>query len=931
MSLQSATSSIVQWRQFSFFEKEPIIAREEEGQSHLAELVKSIELTCTSRGRGTIVLGDASGFIHLVEKSYIVSSFPAYDGPLAHVYQFKQRNYLLTIGQGGSNVESSQSDYTLGSIIKIWDLDKTDKNKSPLCLRSVAVQYGNAPFEVTALSIVEDLNYLALGLSNGVVILMRGDISKDRLTKQRILNEENLNKGGITSLGLSKLDYEAGEACLIVCTEEKTSGYRITPNTETKEFTDMQGCNRNCGKISERDDQFILARPEAVYFYSIEGRGPCVVMDDVKKSMSLFRSYVCIIGGFQSGRAVSLEAKDGLFIYDTRNKIVAFSSLFDGDVKFVEQEWGLLHVFTKTGKVYKLLEKDTSSKLDMLCRKNLFLVAINLARNEKLGENAVSDIYRRFGDHLHQKGDFDGAMQQYMQTIPNLEPSYVILKYLDARRINNLTLYLQELHLKNVATADHTTLLLNCYTKLRDTTKLDEFIKQDTSELYFDVEAAIQVCRSAGFYEHALYLSQKYGQYEKYIEIQLHNLRKYKEALEWLSKMNKFESERLLKKYGRAFVNQIPKETTDLVVDLCVKSIRYYESLAKDALESDSGDLGARTRNNKAIKPETFIPCFVNHPKWLKYFLEQVVEKCPRLESVTVWNTLFELYLSPDAPSLDKLGTDSLSETNQEDFAKALELLRNYDAKYDVNHCLVLCQVNEFRQGLLYLYEKLKMYRDILKFHMDKQEYKQAIAACRKYSEKDSGLWVQLLNYFAERNDCKDELADVLKVIDERNLLSPITVIETLSQSSIATLGMIKPFILRKISQDLSSIEEDKTLITNYQEETDKLEEDLNSLKSEIIVFQSSKCTSCNTPLDLPSVHFLCKHSFHVRCLGENEKQCPKCAPDHRLILDIKKSNENHAAHHEQFFRQLDGSEDGFAVIADYLGRNLLSRAKELS
>jgi hypothetical protein len=327
--------------------------------------------------------------------------------------------------------------------------------------------------------------------------------------------------------------------------------------------------------------------------------------------------------------------------------------------------------------------------------------------------------------------------------------------------------------------------------------------------------------------------------------------------------------------------------------------------LAKDALESDSGDLGARTRNNKAIKPETFIPCFVNHPKWLKYFLEQVVEKCPRLESVTVWNTLFELYLSPDVPSLDKLGTDSLRQTNQEDSAKALELLRNYDAKYDVNHCLVLCQVNEFRQGLLYLYEKLKMYRDILKFHMDKQEYKQAIAACRKYSEKDSGLWVQLLNYFAERDDCKDELADVLKVIDERNLLSPITVIETLSQSSIATLGMIKPFILRKISQDLSSIEEDKTLITNYQEETDKLEEDLKSLKSEVIVFQSSKCTSCNTPLDLPSVHFLCKHSFHVRCLGENEKQCPKCAPDHRLILDIKKSNENHAAHHEQFFRQV--------------------------
>ena len=28
-------------------------------------------------------------------------------------------------------------------------------------------------------------------------------------------------------------------------------------------------------------------------------------------------------------------------------------------------------------------------------------------------------------------------------------------------------------------------------------------------------------------------------------------------------------------------------------------------------------------------------------------------------------------------------------------------------------------------------------------------------------------------------------------------------------------------------------------------------------------VFQLSKCSACHTPLDLPSVHFLCMHSFH--------------------------------------------------------------------
>lgn len=50
-------------------------------------------------------------------------------------------------------------------------------------------------------------------------------------------------------------------------------------------------------------------------------------------------------------------------------------------------------------------------------------------------------------------------------------------QFLDAQRIFNLTSYLQELHSRGLANADHTTLLLNCYTKLKDVSRLDEFIK----------------------------------------------------------------------------------------------------------------------------------------------------------------------------------------------------------------------------------------------------------------------------------------------------------------------------------------------------------------------------------------------------------------------------------------------------------------------
>ena len=152
----------------------------------------------------------------------------------------------------------------------------------------------------------------------------------------------------------------------------------------------------------------------------------------------------------------------------------------------------------------------------MLFSKNLYPMAITLAQSSNYDLTSIIEIYQKFGDHLYRyassvtrpsgrrdrwasrsrclcpqppppppprgrhvcsKGDYDGAMTQYLKTIGRLEPSYVIRKFLDAQRIRNLTSYLQEMHEQGVANADHTTLLLNCYTKLKDNERLDAFIK----------------------------------------------------------------------------------------------------------------------------------------------------------------------------------------------------------------------------------------------------------------------------------------------------------------------------------------------------------------------------------------------------------------------------------------------------------------------
>eukprot|EP00665_Eupelagonemidae_sp_cell47_P010691 gene10690-1080_t len=108
------------------------------------------------------------------------------------------------------------------------------------------------------------------------------------------------------------------------------------------------------------------------------------------------------------------------------------------------------------------------------------------------------DIHKKYGDWFYQKPDYKNAVDQYILTIGSLEPSYVIRKFLDAQRIHDLTRYLEALHEKQVANVDHTTLLLNCYTKLKNQEKLDAFIEigdnpdGEQAGRTFDEETAIK-------------------------------------------------------------------------------------------------------------------------------------------------------------------------------------------------------------------------------------------------------------------------------------------------------------------------------------------------------------------------------------------------------------------------------------------------------
>lgn len=888
-------AAYLQWRRFVFFEKEALSCSGE------GALLPPGISACDS-GRGSLLCGDMEGNIWFLPRSLQITSFQAYKLRVTHLFQLKQHSILVTVGEDEEGINP---------LVKVWNLEKRDGG-NPLCTRIFPAIPGNKPTVVSCISVHENLNFMAIGFTDGSVVLTKGDITRDRHSKTQILH-----KGSHPVTGLAFR--QAGKTThLFVVTTEDVLSYELSVKDYPRMELDTHGCGLRCSVLSDpsQDMQFVVAGNECVYLYQPDERGPCFAFEGQKLIVQWYRGYLVVVSKDSkvspksefAGRAdVQNSDKQTLTIYDLYNKFIAYSTVFE-DVIDVLAEWGSLYVLTRDGKVHVMQEKDTQTKLEMLFKKNLFVMAINLAKSQHLDSDGLSEIFRQYGDHLYNKGDHDGAIQQYIRTIGKLEPSYVIRKFLDAQRIHNLTAYLQALHLQSLANADHTTLLLNCYTKLKDSAKLEEFIKTSESEVHFDVETAIKVLRQAGYYSHAVYLAEKHAHHEWYLKIQLEDIKNYQEGLRYIGKLPFAQAESNMKRYGKILMGQVPNETTQLLKVLCTD----YQP---------DGETSGRTERKRA-NSEEFIPIFANNPRELKAFLEHMTQVQSN-SSQGVYDTLLELRLQNWAHEKDPQVKKQLQ-------AEAISLLKSGRFVTVFDKALVLCQMHNFKDGVLYLYEQGKLFQQIMHYHMQNEEYRKVIEVCELYEDQEPCLWEQALSYFARKEeDCKEYITETLQHIEKKNLMPPLLVVQTLAHNSTATLSVIKDYLINKLQKQSEQTEEDEQLIQKYRRETARIRQEMEELRTSPKIFQKTKCSICSSALELPSVHFLCGHSFHQHCFesySETDSECPTCMQENRKVLEMIRAQEQRKDLLNQFQRQLQCSNDGFSVIADYFGRGVFNK-----
>ena len=270
---------------------------------------------------------------------------------------------------------------------------------------------------------------------------------------------------------------------------------------------------------------------------------------------------------------------------------------------------------------------------------------------------------------------------------------------------------------------------------------------------------------------------------------------------------------------------------------------------------AESASSSSRQAASPPPSPTPFFAHFVNHPTEFLRFLEAValarwgqkidLSRSPaKAKSVAppppiyeesagtapsanadlsdqraMWNTILELHLT--------FALDGRTSARERDShrQKALRLIEQAGAiPYDATHALILCSINAFTDGLVVLWEALGMYEDVLRFWMDKEKEIAAPAATkeasagsaatrrpsdevidqlRRYGPSHPYLYPLVLRFLTSSNALltrhQDDLRCVLDVIDHDRIMPPLQVVQVLSRNDVASVGIVKDWLMQKV------------------------------------------------------------------------------------------------------------------------------------
>lgn len=315
------------------------------------------------------------------------------------------------------------------------------------------------------------------------------------------------------------------------------------------------------------------------------------------------------------------------------------------------------------------------------------------------------------------------------------------------------------------------------------TDHLQEFLKNDKNpDLIFDLDVAIKVCRTASI-DLALVLSKRNNKHDFVISILTEDVKNFSEAIAYLRTLQFPDDEKILKTFGFILMENIPDEMTELLKEFC-------------------------RMNYDFCKPEEFIHLFINRSSHLIDFLDHITVNLTNCNPI-IYNTLIENLLKKW-----NINENVGSKTTDEN--RIMDIFRKYDKLYDKNHILILCRTYEFWPGIMYIYEEDNLYHLVVRYYLRNSDYSNLLSTCKRLGTNQPSLWLQTLTGLRnDKNAPANLLAQVLQVIAQEKLQSPLQVLNCLGVENGPTLYAVRDYFMQVFHKEKETTKQVSFIIQN--------------------------------------------------------------------------------------------------------------------
>ena len=742
--------------------------------------------------------------------------------------------------------------------------------------RNVAFTFANAstanpPEMASNLSISRNLQYLAFSVKSQIYVYTAPfDVKsspqifdkKSKVVQQIQSNNETITNISITNDGVLFFTTNKGAYVLSII-PGKTGLFQSSDKLNPINISN-QGVDPKYAFITENNYFYAIQSTKKVknneekqlyciYYFKPERKGNEFVMKQMAEIHELDSNQIFKQGPVGNYIWISYNENlsDSLIVLDLLYNPDAFKGNYGQTAEFVAYLWGSLLIVT-ANEVLKFNEIHPQEKLDRLLNAKRFENALSMAEEYNLGEEAIAKVHRIWGDYLFDQRKFDESIEHYIKTVRFTEPSHVIAKFVDPHHAQNLARYLQAIP-PELKSKQHTTLLFNCFTKVKDEQKLGEIVDKFVGEANdqnqsFDVETAVDVLKRNGYQKYAEKLAQAYKMDNLYMSL-LYEGQQYSRMLDHMENIPGSRILKILNEYGAEIIAKYPEGSEkfiDFVAKVCTQGVSNYPS---DGIT--------------IIDPVKLAPIFVNNPQEHFDFLCRVRNSGVQL-SEQCWNTLIELALRTKSDLIE-------------------ELLEDPNAQYSHEQVLVYLHAFNYEKGLAHQYEEMKLYPFLL--HQAQPE--EIVEICTKYGPTMPELWSDGLIAIADSQCSEETLSQFLDALKEANVVPFLTVLTVLKTHGKHSFASAQNYVKAVFSEEQKRLKEAKEATKKNLESAaadDAITENITK-HNMTINLQERKCT-CGESFRNESVrHFFCGHTFHQRCTSTI---CSICKKEYEKVARAK-------------------------------------------